>query len=282
MARPLRIQYPGAVYHLMSRGDGGKKIFKDSHDYEMFLGVFEDVLERHNWISYAYCLMPNHYHLLVQTIDPNLSEGMRQLNGIYTQKYNFRHDRYGHVFQGRYKSILVDLDDYKYQIIRYIALNPVRAKLTISPYKYKWSSHLEMLNKQKPSGCLHTQKALKLFDKNNTRAREIYKEYIGSKIDDEDLKENIHGGIVLGGIEFMEKIKKYIQDKKDIKDISKKERFAHRPKLIEIFKNIKNKEERNKKIAGAHLKYGYSLSEIGRELNMHHSSIGKIVQGERK
>ena len=140
MARPLRIEYPGALYHVTSRGNARAPIYKADADRETFLDVLERVTERFNWLCHAYCLMDNHYHLMIETPDGNLASGMRQLSGVYTQRFNRRHKRVGHVFQGRYKAILVDRDSYLLELCRYVVLNPVRAKMVRSARQWRWSS----------------------------------------------------------------------------------------------------------------------------------------------
>ena len=127
MARPIRIEFAGALYHITSRGDRREAIYEDDTDRFRFLEVLGEVVERFNWRCHAYCLMTNHYHLVVETVDGNLSKGMRQLNGVYTQWSNRRHRRTGHLFQGRYKAILVDSEAYLLELARYVVLNPVRA-----------------------------------------------------------------------------------------------------------------------------------------------------------
>ncbi len=124
MARPLRIEYSGAVYHITSRGNEKKPVFRDEEDRCTFLDILERVNKRYNWICHAYCLMDNHYHLLIETPDGNLSMGMRQLNGVYTQLFNKRHKRTGHLFQGRYKAILIQKDSHLLEVCRYVVLNP--------------------------------------------------------------------------------------------------------------------------------------------------------------
>ena len=110
MARPLRIEFSGAIYHVTSRGHAGEDICLDDTDRALFLGVLAEVIHRFGWRCYAWCLMGNHYHVLIEMPKPNLSKGMRQLNGVYTQRFNRRHGRVGHVFQGRYQAILVERD----------------------------------------------------------------------------------------------------------------------------------------------------------------------------
>ena len=128
MARPVRIEFAGALYHITSRGDRREAIYEDDTDRFRFLEVLGEVVERFNWRCHAYCLMTNHYHLVVETVDGNLSKGMRQLNGVYTQWSNRRHRRTGHLLQGRYKAILVDSEAYLLELARYVVLNPVRAQ----------------------------------------------------------------------------------------------------------------------------------------------------------
>ena len=129
MARPLRLEFAGALYHVTSRGDRLEDIYNSDEDREAFLEVLAEVCARYNWKCHAYCLMSNHYHLLVETPDANLSKGMRHLNGVYTQRFNREHKEAGHLFQGRYKAILVDKKNYLLELARYIVLNPVRAEM---------------------------------------------------------------------------------------------------------------------------------------------------------
>ena len=141
MARPLRLEYAGALYHITSRGDRREPIYEDDADRKMFMSLLEQVCKTYNWLCHAYCLMGNHYHLLVETPEANLSKGMRQLNGLYTQSYNRNHNRVGHVFQGRYKAILVEKQSYLLELARYIVLNPVRAQMVHVAGDWQWSSY---------------------------------------------------------------------------------------------------------------------------------------------
>ncbi|MFH1939655.1 MAG: transposase [bacterium] len=141
MTRPLRIEFKGAVYHITSRGNAKQAIFLTEKDFADFLGVLCQVVKRYHFILHAYCLMNNHYHLLIETPYGNLSRGMRQLNGLYTQRFNQRHKRVGHLLQGRYKAILVDKDNYLLTLCRYVVLNPVRAKIVKDQVMYE--AHLQ-------------------------------------------------------------------------------------------------------------------------------------------
>lgn len=127
MARPLRVEYPGGIYHITSRGNAQQPIFLSDTDRESFLDILASIVKRFNWPCHAYCLMDNHYHLLIETPEGNLSKGMRQLNGVYTQWFNRIHRRVGHIFQGRYKAIVVEKEAHLLELCRYVVLNPLRA-----------------------------------------------------------------------------------------------------------------------------------------------------------
>ncbi len=133
MSRPLRIEFAGAFYHVTSRGNGRKSIYRDGEDRSSFLQVLHKVNQRCHWLCHAYCLMDNHYHLIIETPEGNLSRGMRQLNGVYTMYFNRRHRSVGHIYQGRYKAILVEKESYLLEVCRYVTLNPVRAGLVKRP-----------------------------------------------------------------------------------------------------------------------------------------------------
>ncbi len=141
MARQLRLEFPGALYHLTARGNAREAIYRDEVDRKLFVALLGQEIEQQGWQCYAYCLMDNHYHLLIETPELNLSRGMRRLNQVYTQAYNRRHGRVGHVLQGRFKSIVVDKDPYLLELSRYIVLNPVRAGMTTSVRAWRWSSY---------------------------------------------------------------------------------------------------------------------------------------------
>jgi putative transposase len=141
MARPLRVEFDGALYHVTSRGNAREDIFDGDGDRKAFLEILGKVVNRFNWLCHAYCLMDNHYHLVIETPEANLSKGMRQLNGIYTQVYNRRQRTVGHVFQGRYKAILIQKESHLLEVCRYVVLNPVRVKATKRVEQWKWSSY---------------------------------------------------------------------------------------------------------------------------------------------
>ena len=149
MARPLRIEFEGALYHVTSRGNARQHIFLHDSDRKKFFDVLADVVERFQWICHAYCLMDNHYHLVIETPEANLSRGMRQLNGVYTQVFHRRHGRVGHLFQGRYKAILVEKESYLLELAKYVVLNPVRAGLVSYPVRESGTVILHLVVRKK-------------------------------------------------------------------------------------------------------------------------------------
>src|SRR5262245_9552496 len=163
MTRPLRLEFPGACYHVTARGDRQESIFEDKSDYLTFIDFLAKEVTQQAWVLYAFCLMDNHYHLLLETPEPNLVTGMRRLNGVYTQAFNRRHGRAGHVLQGRYKSILVDKDSYLLELCRYVVLNPVRAKMVTSVDRWRWSSYLATVGKMPCPDWLAAGQVLSLF-----------------------------------------------------------------------------------------------------------------------
>ena len=156
MARPLRIEFPGAVYHVTSRGDRREPIFDDDEDRLNLLSVVAHTMRRFDASLLAFCLMDNHYHFVIHTRMANLSQLMRQLNGVYTQTYNRRHHKVGHLFQGRFKGILVDCDAYLLEVCRYVDLNPVRARLVRDPGKWRWSSYAAHIGEKAAPAWLDT------------------------------------------------------------------------------------------------------------------------------
>jgi REP element-mobilizing transposase RayT len=159
------LEYPGALYHVTARGDRREDIFFREEDRADFLSVLGEVCDRFNWVVHAYCQMTNHYHLLVETVDGNLGRGMRQLNGVYTQRFNRRHGLVGHLFQGRYKAILVQKESYLLELTRYVVLNPVRAGMVADPANWPWSSYRTVVGEAPAPEWLDTDGLLGQFEK---------------------------------------------------------------------------------------------------------------------
>ena len=170
MARPLRLEYAGALYHVTARGNARQDIFLDDDDRQRFLGVLDRVVSRFHLLLHAYCLMDNHFHLVVETPEANLSKAMRQLNGVYTQVFNRRHRRVGHVLQGRFKAIVVEREGYLLELCRYVVLNPVRAGLIRQPNTYPWSSYRATAGLASAPACLTVDWLLSQFGRQRSAA----------------------------------------------------------------------------------------------------------------
>jgi len=199
------------------------------------------------------------------------------LNGNYAQGSNIRLGRYGHLFQGRFKSILVESEAYQGNLVRYITLNPVRAKLVKTLADWPWSSHREIMGKAEPSGCVHPSETLKFFHADRNRAREEYVKYLKERCDYEETWGDLRSGLILGSTEFARSIIEKYGDNKSDENI-KKERFAGRPVLENIFSIDNNKDRRNRLILKAFRKYGYTQTEIGKHLDLHYSTISRILE----
>lgn len=177
MSRPIRIQYPGAVYHVMNRGNARQAIFRTPDHYQLFLRCLAEAVQLWRLKLHAFSLMPNHYHLLIETPAGNLSRAMRHLNHVYTQRLNRMAGRDGHLFRGRYKSILVEDDAYLVELLRYIHLNPVKAALAKSPELHPWTSHHYYLGRTAPD-FLTTNRLLGYFGKRRSLARRKLHEFV--------------------------------------------------------------------------------------------------------
>ncbi len=281
MSRPLRIEYPGALYHITSRGNAKQVIFLDDEDMLLFLRLLGKVVKEFEWNCYSYCLMDNHYHLLVETPKANLSRGMQLLNGTYAQKFNDRHKRVGHVLQGRYHSVIVDKEEYLLEVCRYIVLNPVRAGMVGNPAEYRWSCYLGILYQRKAVPFLDTSYVLSLFSQPGRKSEDEYRAFVSSGLGT-DLWANLRGGIILGSDEFASQLQNRIGLIPNIRGVKRSQLYAGRPELASIFGPDKlDRDRRNQKILEAHSSHGYTCKEIANYLNLHHSSVCRAVRSEK-
>ena len=196
MTRPIRIEFCGALYHVTSRGDRREAIYEDDEDRSRFLEVLAQVVADANWVCHAYCLMGNHYHLVIETPDKNLSKGMRQLNGVYTQMSNRRHGRVGHLFQGRYKAILVDADSYLRELTRYVVLNPVRAGMVAEPAAWPWSSYRATVGIDALPPWLVVDGLLAQFGTQRAQAVQRYTAFVAEGIGGESIWRHLNRQVV--------------------------------------------------------------------------------------
>ena len=277
MARPIRVEYEGGLYHVTSRGNARQDVFLDSEDYQDFLRLLSTVVERYRWIVHAYCLMTNHYHLLVEIPQANLASGMRQLNGVYAQKFNLRHGRVGHLFQSRYKSFLVEKDSYLLELSRYIVLNPVAAGIVSSPEKWPWSSYRATAGLDKGMEFLHSESIFALFSSLGAKARKLYISYVKEGMGGENPLKEARGGFILGGEQFVVKIRELLE-RAGGEEVIKQEKYAARPSLDEIFEG----NERNEAIYEAVCRWGYKLGEVGDFVGLHYSRVSRIASNLAK
>jgi REP element-mobilizing transposase RayT len=277
MARPLRIEFPGALYHITSRGNAGQRVFRDDGDRETFLATLAWVVARFGWRCHAYCLMDNHVHLLIETPQPNLSPGMRQLNGVYTQRFNRRHRKVGHLFQGRFKAILVEKERYLLELARYIVLNPVRAKMVKTPNRYPWSSYRSMLGLTPVPPALATDWILNQFADTRATARRRYAKFVHDGIGVPGPWGEVKGQVLLGSEAFVERLTPQFE-KCSTREIPKRQRLVHRPSLKTLLAGVDSKTARNITMAHAYLKHGYTLSEISQAVGLHYATISRLIK----
>ena len=277
MARPMRIVYPGAVYHVTARGNRRCDIFTEDEDGQSFLVILGEVSRRFNLLCHAYCLMGNHYHLILETPDGNLPRAMRQLNGVYTQTFNKRHCKCGHVFQGRYKAILIEKAAYLLEACRYVVLNPVRAGLVAGPADWRWSSYRSMVGLEPPPDFLATEWVLRQFSDDPGRARDVYAGFVKDGAG-EKIWEDLLGGMVLGSEAFAQERAAYGQIGVDFGEIPRQQRLLGRPTLAKI---LSAPGDRGGKWLKAVDAYGYAQKEVAQHEGMHYSYVSRVLRRER-
>jgi putative transposase len=289
MVRPLRIEYAGAVYHVTSRGDRREPIAKDDTDRAMFLEVLGQALQRFDAQAWGYCLMGNHYHLVLHTREANLSRLMRQINGVYTQTFNRRHGLTGHLFQGRFKAILVDSDSYLLQVCRYVDLNPVRAKMVKRPDAYAWSSYRALAGMAPcapwlDAQPLHSQLAP---GKSAAKAAAQYAEFVAQGHDVALWDAALQQQIYLGDDAFIARMQSHAgidntssTAPKRVAQVSRIHSSAPaKDSDLQNYAKLKaqSKEERNQHIANAFYQGGHTQTAIAIAFKVSTSTVSRIV-----
>lgn len=277
MSRPLRIEFAGGLYHVTSRGDGREAIFLGEEDRRLFLGVLSEVVPDVNWAVHAYCLMDNHYHLLIETPEGNLSKGMRQLNGVYTQRFNRQHGRVGHVFQGRYKAIIVQKESYLLELARYVVLNPVRARMVRAPTEWPWSSFRATAGRCDAPFWLTTDWLLSAFSSQRSEAVARYAAFVAEGKNQPGPWEKLKNQIFLGSEAFVANLQRGVNAEPLLREIPAVQR---RP-LPQPLAQIAEEHERDEAILRAYASGGYSLKEIGDHFDLHYSRVSRIVNKRR-
>ena len=234
-----------------------------------------DTVGRYDWLCHAYCLMDNHYHLLIETQQPTLSKGMKYLNGKYTQDFNKRYARSGHVFQGRFKSILVDSNSYLLEVARYIVLNPVRARMLHSPEEWPWSSYRATAGMTSGHDCLTTDWVLSVFSQNKRSACARYREFIEQGAGQPSPWESLTNQIYLGSDQFVEDMLAKIEFEQSLDDIPKSQKCAP-PKPLEYYAALI--DDRDRAMATAYLDRHYTLQEVGSHFGVNYATVSRAVK----
>ena len=279
MARPLRIEFPGALYHVTARGDRREAIYEDDADRRLFLDVLGAVVDDHRWLCHAYCLMTNHYHLLIETPDGNLAKGMRQLGGVYTQTSNRRHRRSGHVFQGRYTAILVDGDACFLEVARYIVLNPVRAGMVSDVDAWPWSSHAAVSGAGAAPSWLATDRLLGAFARRRATQIKRYRQFVAEGIGRESIWTGLNRRVFLGDDTFVSCTLARLPAGQPEAGVLKSEHRPPAPPLVDFASQCAN---RNAAIAAAYASGAYSYQQIARAFGLHFTTVGRIVRTAKR
>jgi len=287
MARQLRIEYPGAFYHITSRGNRKEPVFLSDHDREVLLEYFRDANKKYDAVIHAYCLMKNHYHLLLETLRANLSKIMHFLNASYTIYFNRRHSRVGHLFQGRFKAIIIEADSYAQELSRYIHLNPIRAKIVARPEEYTWSSYQAYLSDKRSGPWLNTTTVLGYFDRDLIKARKRYEAFVSSAIgkDVDNPLRKAGASLILGSDDFVDKIKTgFISNRSENREVPSIRELKEKPsveiiqRVVERTLGAENKLVRNMAVFLCHTQTDYALKEISEFYSIGKSAIGNICR----
>lgn len=269
MARPLRLEVADGLFHLTARGNARQAIWLDDSDAVFFLETLSAVVGRYGWQCHAYCLMPNHYHLLVTTPRVNLSEGARHLNGVYAQTFNRRRSRVGHVFQGRFKAILIQRDAHLLELSRYIVLNPVRARLCERPEGWPWSSYRAMAGIARSPAFLSTEAVLAAFGQDLRIARKRFCTFVSDGAGTCPWGRLL-SGLYLGDDQF---VAEHSGAERTSKEHPRPQRQPLRPALDDLLLDAGGAT-----IARAHREYGYRLAEIAEQLGIHPATAGRRLR----
>jgi REP element-mobilizing transposase RayT len=281
MSRPLRIEFPGAIYHVTSRGDRREPIFDDDADRRVFLEVVGAALDRFDACALAYCLMGNHYHLVLHTRRANLSMLMRHINGVYTQAYNRRHRKVGHLFQGRFKAILVDRDAYLLEVCRYVDLNPVRASMVPHPADWPWSSYRAHVGSQAPLSWLDTPSVHGYLlgrdvanGRDAKRATQRYEKLVDQGKDVRLWDAALRQQIYLGDESFIQRMQSLLEpERARAAEVPRKQRRTRPDSMQGYLKAY----ERDEAIMKACREGGHTLSAIAREVGLSVSRVSRII-----
>ncbi len=273
MARPVRIEYSGAYYYISSKGIEGNPIFNDAKDRQEFLTILQEVVGRMQWDVYAYNLMPDSFQLFIKTPKPNLSKGMRQLNGIYTQRYNVKYESQGNIFHGRFKAVLVEETSFA-ELVKHVVHVPVLKRKARKLDKWKWSSYQAATGLVEGPEWLNTSAVLSRFGKQKKRAQATFAKAVAAMDKDSDITDTIQGQILLGSDSFIAKWKKQLASGK-VMDTARKRKAKKVKPLSDFGKRFKNIKTAMVK---AYETGNYTLDQIGSHFGVHYSTVSRTVK----
>lgn len=279
MSRPLRIEFAGALYHITSRGNARQDIYADDADRERFLAVLAEACEQYRWRCHAYCLMSNHYHLLVETLEATLSAGMKSVNGIYTQSYNCRHSRVGHLFQGRFKAILVERESYLLELARYIVLNPVRARMVRDASEWPWSSYRATAGLCPPPAFLSPGLLLGFFGAHHDSAVTAYVQHVAEGNNQPSPWDALQNQVFLGSNAFVEEMQRRIDPDRPLDGVPSYQRRAP-PRPIEDF--VAMHASRDLAISEAYRSGHFTLKQIANHFRLSIATVSRVVSTAKR
>lgn len=278
MTRPLRLEFPGALYHVTSRGNRGNPIFRNNGDRRAWLALLGHACERHHFVIHSFCQMTNHYHLLVETVEANLSRGMRQLNGSYTQYFNWRHGLVGHLFQGRYKAILVQKENYLLELSRYIVLNPLRAKMVPSLEDWQWSSYHYFLSEETAPSWLERDCLLSRFGNERATAISAYQDFVLAGIGKISPLSAVRHQVLLGDDDFVS-AHQQLQRSEELVEVVRTERRAVALPLSEYQVRY---SDRGEAMARAYLSTAFTMAQIGSAFGVSAKTVSRALAAFEK
>ncbi len=274
MARPVRIEYPGAYYYLTSKALEGERLFRGGNDRQEFLSILQEVICRMQWEVYAYNLMPDSFQLFIKTTKPNLSKGMRQLNGIYTQRYNARYERFGNIFHGRFKAVLVEAEHSFKDVVRHVMHVPIQERKTRDLNKWRWGSYQATMGLLDAPDWLKTKDVLHHFARQRKRAQKALSKSIKNYDEDFDLMKNVQGQILLGRDKFVKKWKKQLASGKVMDKARQRKEKKIKP-LCDFSTRFKDSKIAMVK---AYKTGNYTLEQVSSHFGVHYSTVSRTVK----
>lgn len=272
LPRKLRYEIPGCYYHVMARGNEKADIFLDDDDYEKFLTVMANTIKRCNWYCHAYCLMPNHYHLLIELNEKTLSRGLQYLNSVYAQAFNRRHTRVGHLYQGRAKTPIIEKNSHFFELTRYIALNPVRARLTRKPEDWPWSSYRATIGLEPCPDYITSDGILINYGDDRLDSIRQYRRFVADGHNQPSPYEKVKHPAILGSDRFIQEILK--------ETVDNTEKLIKRP--VESLNTYKTMHlDQNNAMSAAYHSGHYTLKQIGEFFRVSKSTVSRSINGVR-